>query len=183
MIVFLTEEASMQVTLEMLIRKQHPDLIEGLHWLVLKFNGKTDLEKNIPHKMLKWNLGKPLFVILRDNDGSDCKVLKSHLTELASITGKPFKIRIVCQELEGWFLGDHQAVEKSYPNCRFSNNTAKYRNPDRMTNASQQLAELTGDSSKVQRAALIAPNMDPSRNVSRSFQVLFETIDENLGRT
>lgn len=181
MIVLLTEEESMQVTLATLIRMHYPALIEGLHWWVLKFNGKTDLEKNIPQKMKRWNLGDPLFVILRDNDGSDCKVLKKRLTKLASGTGKPFKIRVVCQELESWFLGDNQAVSKSYPGCRFSNNTAKYRDPDRMTNASQELALLTGDSSKVQRAALIAPHLDPAQNVSRSFQVLFETLQQRLG--
>jgi hypothetical protein len=181
MIVLLTEEESMQVTLEILIRQHHPELIEGLHWWVLKFNGKSDLERNIPQKMRKWNLGDPLFVILRDNDGSDCKVLKERLANLASGTGKPFKIRVVCQELESWFIGDNQAVTKSYPGCRFSNDTAKYRNPDRMTNASQELADLTGDSSKVQRAAMIAPHLDPARNVSRSFQVLFETLQQHLG--
>ncbi len=181
MIVFLTEEASMQVTLATLIRALYPHLIEGMHWWVLKFSGKSDLEKNIPQKMRNWNHGDPLFVILRDNDGSDCIALKKHLGKLASSTGKPFKVRVVCQELESWFLGDDQAVAKSYPNCRFSNKTAKYRNPDRMTNASQVLADLTGDSSKVQRAALIAQHLNPARNASRSFKVLFNTLQQHLG--
>ncbi len=169
------------MTLETLIRKHHPKLIEGLQWWVLKFNGKRDLEKNIPQKMRKWHFGDSLFVIMRDNDGGDCKVLKERLAMLASNSGKPFKIRVVCQELESWFLGDNQAVTKSYPGCSFSNETGKYRNPDRMTNASQELAELTGDSSIVQRASLIAPHLNPARNVSRSFQLLFETLQLHLG--
>lgn len=181
MIVLLTEEVSMRVTLETLIRKHRPDLVEGVHWWVLSFNGKTDLEKNIPQKMRRWNFGNPMFVILRDNDGSNCKILKQHLEGLASPIGKPFKVRVVCQELEGWFLGDNQAVTAAYPHCEFSNATAKYRDPDRMTNASQELEQLTGDSSKVERASLIAPHLEPSRNVSRSFQVLFETLQQHLG--
>lgn len=182
MIVIMTEESSMQVTLEILIRTHYPELIEGLHWWVLKFNGKSDLEKNIPRKMRHWNVGDPLFVILRDNDGAECKVLKARLADLADGTGKPYKVRMVCQELESWFLGDNQAVTKSYTGCRFSNKTAKYRDPDRLTNASEELANLTGDFSKVQRAALIAPHLDPALNRSRSFQLLFETLRQGLGR-
>lgn len=182
MIVIMTEESSMEVTLGILIRAQYPDLIEGLHWWVLKFNGKSDLEKNIPRKMRHWNLGNPLFVILRDNDGGECKVLKGRLADLADETAKPYKIRVVCQELESWFLGDNRAVTRSYSGCRFSNETAKYRDPDRLTNASEELAKLTGDFSKVQRAALIAPHLKPALNQSRSFQLFFKTLEQTLGK-
>ena len=182
MIVILTEESSMQVTLGILMRSQYPNLIEGLHWWVLKFNGKSDLEKNIPRKMQHRNIEDPLFIILRDNDGGDCKMLKARLADLASGTGKPYKVRVVSQELESWFLGDNKAVTKSYTECRFSNETAKYRDPDRLTNAAEEFANLTGDFSKVQRASLIAPHLDPSLNRSRSFKLMFETLQQSLGR-
>lgn len=180
MIVIFTEEESMNAALEEVMARHFPQLIKGLDWFLIDFNGKTALEKGFPSRMKKWNYGAPLFVILRDNDGSDCKVLKGRLADLATPIGKPFKVRVVCQELESWFLGDNQAVAAAYPACRFSNNTAKYRDPDKMTNASQELGELTGDFSKVGRASMIAPHLDPSRNVSRSFQVLFETIQQHL---
>ncbi len=171
----------MNATLQGLLGTQFPELIEGLHWFVIDFNGKSDLEKNFPDRMRKWNYGNPLFVILRDNDGSDCGILKRRLEKLALASGKPFKVRVVCQELESWFLGDNQAVMAAYPECHFSNATAKYRSPDKMTNASQDLATLTGEVSKVAKAELIAPNLEPARNVSRSFQVFFQTLQQHLG--
>jgi hypothetical protein len=181
MIVIFTEEASMNATLEKLMARHFPDRLKGLDWFVIDFNGKSDLERKFPKRMKIWNYGDPLFVILRDNDGSDCRALKKRLHDLAAPLAKPFKIRVVCQELESWFLGDNQAVNLAYPGCRFSNETAKYRHPDQMTNASQELAELTGDFSKVGRASLIAQHLDPARNVSRSFQVLFKTLQQQLG--
>ncbi|MEZ5329110.1 MAG: DUF4276 family protein [Verrucomicrobiales bacterium] len=181
MIVIFTEEESMNAALEQLMGRHFPDRIKGFHWFVIDFNGKSDLEREFPKRMKIWNYGDPLFVILRDNDGSDCIKLKKRLHDLAAPMAKPFKIRVVCQELESWFLGDSQAVNAAYPDCRFSNQTAKYRNPDKMTNASQKLAELTGEFSKVGRASLIAAHLDPTRNVSRSFQVFFETLEQHLG--
>lgn len=180
MIVIFTEEESMNVALQGLLGRQFPGLIEGLDWFVIDFNGKSDLERNFPDRIRRWNYGNPLFVIMRDNDGSDCGILKARLEKLAMVSGKPFKVRMVCQELESWFLGDNQAVTAAYPARRFSNVTAKYRNPDKMTNASQELATLRGEVSKVAKAVRIAPYLEPSRNVSRSFQVFFKTLQQHL---
>ncbi len=40
MIVFLTEEESMKVTLERLISGEWPETVPGVHWIVLYFQGK-----------------------------------------------------------------------------------------------------------------------------------------------
>lgn len=181
MIVIFTEEESMNAALEELLSRNFPERRKGIDWFLIDFNGKSDLERKFPRRMKIWNYGEPLFVILRDNDGSNCLALKKRLHDLAVPIAKPFKIRVVCQELESWFLGDSQAVNKAYPRCRFSNGTAKYRNPDAMNNASQKLGELTGDFSKVGRASMIAAHLDPARNVSRSFMVFFQTLQQHLG--
>ena len=180
MIVIFTEEASMNAKLDELINRHFPERLKGIDWFVVDFKGKSDLERRFPKRMRNWNYGNPLFVILRDNDGSDCKALKERLNDLATPMAKPFKVRVVCQELESWFLGDSHAVNQAYPSCRFSNETAKYRDPDKMTNASQELAALTGEFSKVGRASLIAAHLIPDRNVSPSFHVFFETLQQHL---
>lgn len=181
MTVFLTEEPSMRVMLERLLARHFPQRARAVDWMVIEYEGKSDLENNISHKMRGWTYGNPFFVILRDADGGDCVALKRNLEEIAATTGGRYIVRIVCQELESWFLGDSQAVTAAYPDCRFSNETAKFRNPDRLNNASQELHKLTSDRSKPARAARIAPFMDPVRNCSRSFQVLFETLQLHLG--
>jgi hypothetical protein len=180
MIILLTEEPSMKVTVEALMQKHYPGLVQGWHWFVFEYNGKSDLEKNIHPRMSKWNYGDPFFVILRDADGGNCLEIKNRLAGLAAPSGRPFKVRVVCQELEGWFIGDNQAVKSAFPRCQFSNETEKYRNPDKLTNASDELAGLTGERGKVSRAALIAPHLVPDRNCSRSFQVFMETLQQHL---
>lgn len=181
MIVLMTEEPSMLVTLESLITRFFPQRVKDRDWMVSAFSGKSDLEKNIPIKMRGWKWGNPFFIILRDADGGDCVALKEHLAGLANPWDTEYKIRVVCQELESWFIGDCEAVRKAYPRCVFSNETKSYRNPDRLTNASQELSKLTGDQTKLHRAKSISVHLEPSRNCSRSFQVLFKTLQEHLG--
>ncbi len=171
----------MRAVLEELIATHFPEKVVDVDWKVVVYSGKSDLEKRFPITMRGWNWGDPFFVILRDRDGAECKVLKQRLEELASPTGKRFKVRIVCDELESWLIGDSKAVTAAYPRCRFSNEQAKYRNPDRLGNASEELLKLTGDRTKEARAKVIAPHLDPGRNCSRSFQVLFETLTQVLG--
>ncbi len=178
MIVLFTEEPSMKATIEALMQKHFPHAVKGWDWLVIDYNGKSDLEKGFPARMRAWSFGNPRFVILRDADGGECLDIKHRLASLALPSGKPFKVRIVCQELESWFIGDSQAVGRAYPGCRFTNETAKYRNPDRLANASQELANLTGEHAKIPRAMGIAAHLDPTRNCSRSFQVFFSTLQE-----
>jgi len=178
MIVILSEERSMRDTLVALFARYYPSLLEGVHWQIIYFQGKADLEKNFPHKMRSWSHRSPHFIILRDNDGADCQVIKERLRLRAAPTGKPFHIRLVCQELEAWFLGDLAAVEAAYPSSRATRfqETAKYRNPDNINNASDELSRLTNVTGKTSKASAIARHLDLTRNRSHSIQVLFRTL-------
>jgi hypothetical protein len=181
MIVFMTEELSMRVTLESLIENHFPERVRAVDWLVLEYEGKSDLEMNLPRKIRSWTFGDPHFVILRDADGQDCIELKRRLESLASAARGRLTVRIVCQELESWLLGDSHAVCRAYPDCRFSNEEAKFRDPDRLNNAAQILNDITRERSKPRRAARIAPQLDPAKNRSHSFQVFYRTLQQHLG--
>lgn len=183
MIVFLTEEKSMQVTLEKLIAASWPKSMPGVHWIVLSFQGKSDLEKNIARKMNSWSYGTPHFVILRDQDGNDCKAVKAALSRNAKEGGRPFTVRVVCNELESWFLGELDAVEAAYPKSKASKHkqAAKFRNPDGLGNANQELEKLVQVAGKVGRAEAIASFFDPTKCLSNSFQVFWRTATELLG--
>ena len=141
MIVLLTEEPSMSAFLESILPGLWPSSIRGVHWMVLSFQGKADLENLITRKLRQWHYGHPHFVILRDNDGGDCLATKQRLRDLAEASGKPFHVRIVCQQLESWLLGDLQAIERAYPRAAIRDK-AKFRTPDRLANASQELEGL-----------------------------------------
>lgn len=180
MIVFLTEELSIKPVIQKLMNSISPEAQIGCDWMTISFQGKADLEKNLAKKMASWSYHSPHFIIIRDNDGGDCAALKNRLFHIASETDKPFHVRIVCQELEGWFLGDLQAVEKAYPSSKATNliKKQKFRNPDRLNNASKLLEQLINTRGKVSIANKISIYLDVSQNKSTSFKVLVNTLTQ-----
>jgi hypothetical protein len=70
-IVFLLEERSMKILLDILL----PRLFPGLSFICLAHEGKHDLEKSIIRKLKAWKEPGVRFVIVRDNDGTDCHAL------------------------------------------------------------------------------------------------------------
>jgi len=180
MIVVLTEEQSMRVALRTLFEAQWPERLHGVDWHIISFQGKADLERRMAEKMRAWNYADPHFVILRDNDGGDCRALKQKIRADVENGGKPHHIRIVCQELESWFIGDLAAVAAAYPNRSVRAGAGKYRDPDRLNNAAQELADLVGERGKVGRAERIAQHLQPGRNRSTSFRIAYRTFAELL---
>ena len=93
-------------------------------------------------------------------------------------------IRIICHELESWFLGDLAAVEKAYgftPQSLSKRQTQqKFRDPDRLNSAKQELKKLINEYSAEYYAGThskaIAPYLSLTENKSRSFQVFLEAI-------
>ena len=171
----------MAETLRGLFPTVFPDWRENENWIPVPHRGKSDLEKSIPIKMRGWREPGVRFVIVRDNDGGDCSARKKHLHLLTTGVGvnrKRVLIRIVCQQLESWFLGDLDAVQAAYPHAKVSEASlpAKYRNPDTVNNASEELETLTGVSGKTTRAGLIAAQMRPERNRSISFRVFLDGV-------
>lgn len=177
MIVLLTEEQSMGECLKVVIPQLWPDSVRGVDWLVLSFQGKSDLKKSIPKKIRGWNYGNPHFIILQDNDGGDCAAIKQELYNIAYPYNRDFHVRIICQELESWFLGDLEAIRRAYPQAKIQDK-AKFRNPDKLGNASQELKGLINIPTKVQRAKNISQHFDLTKNKSKSFNVFIRTLKQ-----
>lgn len=74
-VVFLLEEPSMKVLLDGLL----PRLFPGLPFWCIAHEGKSDLELSIPRKLRAWREPGVRFVVIRDNDGGDCRGLKAAL--------------------------------------------------------------------------------------------------------
>src|SRR5690606_19288838 len=83
-IVFLLEEESMAALLRELLPKVYPEWVENIHWIPIWHNGKSDLEASIRRKLRAWREPGVRFVIMRDNDGGDCRERKAHLRSLAN---------------------------------------------------------------------------------------------------
>ena len=172
----------MEAALRNLLPNLFPTFREHEHWLIIHHQGKSDLERSYPRKMREWREPGVRFIILRDNDGADCAVLKQKLVSLVPPKSPGYLVRIVCQELEGWLLGDMQAVAAAYPGAARHQSFKKLSNtdPEILTNASELMRYLTGTRAKVVRAGLIAKHMQPANNRSVSFQVFVSGLSKLL---
>lgn len=179
-IVFLLEERSMKVLLDGLLPRLYPDL--AFH--CVPHEGKQDLEKSVPRKLRAWREPGVRFVVLRDNDGEDCRGVKGRLAELCVESGRTDTlIRIACQELEAWYLGDPEALAEAFGNPRLAaiGSRARFRNPDSVVHPSFEVEKLVPEFQKVSGARCMASALARERNCSRSFQVLFEGLDRIVG--
>ena len=176
-IVFLLEEASMRELLCGLLPRLYPDLTFDC----LIYEGKSDLEKNIP---LKLRAGWPpgvRFVVLRDNHGADCVQLKRRLLNSCQEAGRADTlVRIVCQELEAWYLGEPDALADAFENERLRTigRKARFRDPDAVPKPSKALRQLVPEFQKSSGAATMACFLTREGNNSKSFQVLLSGLDK-----
>jgi hypothetical protein len=178
-LVFFLEEPSMAEVLKMLLPKILP---EDIGFKLIVHDGKQDLEKSIPSRLRQWKSPHTHFIIVRDQNSDDCVKLKQRLKHLCQQAGKPDSlIRIVCHELETWFLGDLAAVEKAFKikGLAKQQQSKKFRTPDRLANASQELGKLVKNYEKRRGARAIAPYLELSHNRSYSFQVFIKGV-QNL---
>lgn len=142
-LVLFLEEASARAVFEGLLPRILPK--EVLVYYVV-FEGKTDMEKQIVKRLRGWIYPETAFVILRDQDSGDCSEIKHSLKEKCREAGKPETIvRIACRELESWYFGELDAVEKALAVNNLSKyaKSSKYRIPDQITKPSVELIKIT----------------------------------------
>ena len=178
-IIFLLEERSTQNVLEVLLPKLIP---EPITYRCIPHRGKQDLAKAIPGIIRAFSFSPSTkFVIVHDQDSHDCKKLKAELSQLCqNPDNRKILIRIICHELESWFLGDLAAVENAYKLSTGSlsklQNKNKFRNPDRLNSAKQEIKKLVPEYYAGTHSKQIAPHLSVSRNASHSFQVFCSGI-------
>lgn len=171
---FLVEEKSMAELLYILLPKILPSIwIINQNYFVRIFEGKSDLIKSIPTKSKIYaHIRNTALVIIQDQDSADCKQLKTKLTKLVKDNGDcQLMVRIVCKELESWYLGDLIAIQKAYPKFKAENytNVSKYRNPDSLANASEELKKILPNYQKISGTRKIGPFLNIETNKSESF--------------
>ncbi len=181
-LVFLLEERSAEALLNTLLPQILP---RNISFRCIPHEGKQDLEKSIPIKLKNWHVPDTWFVVIRDKDQSDCLCLKARLKKLCEDSGRPETlIRISVHELESWFLGDLRAVGEAFclPNLARKQSRRKFRNPDALANAQEELKRMVKGYQKVAGARAIAPHLNLESNTSVSFQQLITGIKSYLER-
>ena len=174
-IVFLLEEESMKKVLMVILPKLMP---QSYIFQCVHHNGRSALEKSIRIKTKGWREPNVRFVIVHDKDSADCKILKSKIFNMIFETRRPDTlIRIVCTELESWFLGDLNAVEEAFHvDLSKKKNKTIYKNPDVISNAKQELRRLVPQYQPISGAERISKFLDINRNRSKSFQVFISGV-------
>lgn len=149
---------------------------------IIAFEGKQDLGKQIERKLRCWNTPNSVFLIMRDQDSGDCKVIKQDLLEKVANSGKKTTsvVRIACRELESFYLGDLQAVEDGLKQNNLSKlqNNKKFRDPDRLNNAKEELEKISkGVYQEISGSRSISTHLKlDGSNKSTSFNVLLSGI-------
>lgn len=171
---FLVEEKSIAEILFVLLPKILPTNWNlNQNYFIRSFEGKSDLAKSIPKKSkIYGNLPNTGIVIIHDQDSADCKQLKNKLIKLAKDNGNSrLLVRIVCRELESWYLGDFIAIQHAYPDFKAENyiNLSKFRSPDKLVNASEELQKILPVYQKISSAKKISHFLNIEQNKSESF--------------
>ena len=175
-LIFLLEEPSMAALLQGLL----PRLFPGLRFLCVPHEGKDDLDNSIRRTLRDWRTPGDRFVVVRDNDGVDCIAVKDTLRQFCRDgRRKDTLIRIVCQELESWYLGDPDAMAAAFGDQRLMNirNRARYRNPDALPKPSTHIERLVSGYRKIAGARSMANHLSRDNNRSHSFAVFLAGIE------
>ncbi|MGC8490759.1 MAG: DUF4276 family protein [Syntrophobacteraceae bacterium] len=176
-IVFFLEEPSAKEMLKGILPRFLPSEFNTRY---VVFQGKQDMEKQLERRLRGWLLPDSLFVILRDQDSANCQDVKAGLVELCVKSGKgEALVRIACKELESFYLGDLEAVERGLELRGIADKQGKrkFRSPDDLGNPYMELSALTGNLyQKVSGSRSIGPHLNLDGNRSRSFCALVAGI-------
>ena len=178
-LVFLVEEPSMADLLDGLL----PRLFPALRFQCVPHDGKQDLEKSIPRKLRAWREPGVRFVVARDQDSADCRQVKARLADLCRNAGRAdVLVRVVCRELEAWYIGDPEALVRAFPEARRRRrmlrelSRARYRNPDTVVRPSEAIARQIPEFQRRLGARRMAILLS-QENRSRSYQVFLEGVE------
>lgn len=145
LVCLLEEESARAMLAELLPRVLDPRIQPRL----IAFEGKQDLERQLVRRIRHYQNRRARFLVLRDQDSApDCRTVKADLRARCREAGRERDclVRIACHELESLYLADLQAVEQvtGVGGLARQQGQRKYRDPDALGNAKQELKQLTG---------------------------------------
>ena len=94
-------------------------------------------------------------------------------------------VRLVCQELESWYLGDLAALSQAYGDLKINSpaHRKRFSDPDSWQKPSVEVARLAPAFQKGSGARLMGAVLQPSANHSASFQVFVSGLERLTGLT
>lgn len=177
-VIFLLEEPSMKAFLQAFLPRLVPGWREQEHFLLVAHEGKSDLDKSIPRKLAAWREPGARFVIVRDNDGADCTALKARLLGLCKGAPHQALVRLICQELEAWYLAQADALADAYPARAqaIQRLARRHADPDACVKPSRELTRVIPEYQKQDAARRLGQRLDPTKHRSASFRVFVSGV-------
>lgn len=181
---FYVEEPSIKPVINRIIGEIKADI----YFQIFVHQGKQDLDNSLKKTIPSVSsIPNSRIIILRDQDSDDCKVLKNRILGEVTLRCRcPFKIRIVCNELEAWFLGDMDAIKSAYPRFipKKYKNKSRFRIIDSIVSPSKLLFNIVPELkigkivSKRKTSQEISKHLDIANNKSDSFNQFVNAIGE-----
>lgn len=149
---------------------------------VLKHQGAGDLERSLANKIANDPFPNSKFLILRDADNKDCRALKRNLQERVPPAKRARTVvRIVCQELEAWYLAQPKALTSAGALARPLPRNILNANVDAIGNPKRLFLGLAHDKGQIEHARRIGPELDIASTRSASFKHFVSGL-RNLAR-
>lgn len=178
-LIFLLEEPSMKALLDGLLPRLFPGMKPDVHFKCVPHQGKSDLDASVRKKLSAWRVPHDRFVVVRDNDNALPTDIKARYLHICATANRPDTlIRLVCQELESWYLGDLQAFSEAFSSPRLNTPSLKKRfaDPDVWKKPSREVERLVPTFQKVSGARAMSSVLMDGRNRSKSFQVFVNGV-------
>jgi hypothetical protein len=137
---------------------------------VLKHQGSGDLKRSIANKIRNDPFVTSKFLVLCDADGKDCRALKAELMrEVPQAKRAKSLIRIVCQELEAWYLAQPEALLAAGALARQIPNAVLNANVDAIPDPKRTFRRFAHEKGQIEHARRIGPRLDVEVRKSASF--------------
>jgi hypothetical protein len=185
-LVCFVEEESMKIVIEILTERLYVEARKNYVPPVFRnFVGKQKFKKSLLPALKAYLRPHAFFLVVFDRDGkTDCLKLKDEWQALVNQTDKSAVtcLRLICPELETFYLGDLKAVEQGLEIADLAKhqNAHPFRDPDQLPdNAKQEFLNLVKQPKQsIPHARAIAPHLalDDATNTSTSFHALIRAI-------
>lgn len=148
------------------------------------FEGKQDLDARLKLRLRHWRAPNTVFVVVRDQDAADCKLIKNKLSDIVRSSGREALVRIACRELESWILGDLESLAKAYDRPTLAKQQTKknYRNPDQLHRPSAIIRDLLPEYQKRDGAKRLGVLLNPKTNASASFRAFCSGLTTHVAK-
>lgn len=177
-LIFIVEEPSKEAFLRALLsRLEVPDTLTVYYQTG---SGYSEFGALVRQVLYGWRTPGARFVILCDQDQYDCVAKKQEL--MAAVPRhlrRSVIVRIVCDELESWYVGEPAVLEGVLPELGSVAAVPELRGrPDAIARPSHRIARRLGAQKlkKVALASEVGALINPDANASHSFNLFVRAL-------